>query len=205
MVLEVEKNVRPQIVILADRPDHLLPTGTPKPERQGERFTSKGKSQEASFSLGKRLLTAVVNKGELMTIDVLPQKNQSVQNIPLMEVFMEDQWNKLQVEKRLPLLDCTNQNLSMLREAGKKRISGTKGQWKRQARLQWQKACVKELSIVNSQRRDDRKRERTDTETDVAMLKLHTSGKKGKSELLISDMSNLKVDKTSLNWSRFIR
>lgn len=116
------------MITLDDRPDPLLIKGSPTSERQNERSNSNGERQEASYSQGKRLPPVEVNKRELMTIDVFPQEDKSVQNTPLIEVLVEDQGNKMQLEERLPLLECTNQKLSRSSEEGKKRISGTKGQ-----------------------------------------------------------------------------
>lgn len=90
MVVEEEQKDRHHAVILADRSDPVLIKGSPTPGRQNERSNNNGERQEASFSPGKRLPPVKVNKRELMTIDVFPQEDKSVQNTPLVEVLVED-------------------------------------------------------------------------------------------------------------------
>lgn len=79
-------------------PDQLMPLGTPETGQLGEMSTSKWERQEVSSSSEQRLIKAVEAQKELMTIDVLPW----------MEVLMDDQGHKQQVEERLPLVDRTN-------------------------------------------------------------------------------------------------
>lgn len=123
---EGEQNVYSQVLGLADRYDPSLPIGIPETVQVGEMFISKGGRQEACFNSEQKLMKVAVTQGELMTINVLPQRDQSKLTSPWMEVLMDDQGHRQQVEERLRWIALTR-SCQYCRMLGKKESMGLKG------------------------------------------------------------------------------